>query len=89
MRYRDTIAFRVYLEHGSTFDFEVQDWDIGERPLGDDEVLDLARGLIVDGVPLISTKRGWNPSLTMRIDIHRVVAIAIMNDQCTYRDEDS
>jgi hypothetical protein len=58
LREYDSAVVTLVLEHGYTFKFEVQDWDIDDAPLTAEEAYTMAEGLVKDRVPLYGTLDG-------------------------------
>jgi hypothetical protein len=72
----DTARIVALLEGGHAFEFEVQDWDVDEKPLGSEEAQTMADSLVKqDGVVLFGMLNGHHGHT--RIDPARVVAVLV------------
>jgi hypothetical protein len=54
----DMIEWRVLLDNGYVFTFDVQDWDVSSNPLSNEKAHAMAQNLIAEGTPLYGKLTG-------------------------------
>lgn len=75
--FRAAFAFKVLLLDGRTFTFEVEDWDLGDAPLSDEEVLSMAEDMIQKDRPVLYGMLDGLYCATT-IDPDRIVGLALV-----------